>query len=390
MHFSRKAPGKIPRNPFKSCNIPKYFRFATDTGLTVCLTRSDYFLDGHSRKKKKVTMKRARPESNESDGDHPPKRVHLEDKKEDFYFRTFTDRSEPPTEIASKLSRLWDTHKSYTKIPIKLLSHVTHDWEKRQITTENEDSYIFKPGAKNGKYDNSIFIDDETRTRRLIGVGGSLLPGYLSWWGITTADWYATSEKGKELRRAIEELHKERIFAPHFLESPESSRYGGNSFKASFHTLIKKYKESRSDCKSKNVYLLKAGTLQYRYESCYVIMVCMEEDMERDPQLTAMSSIYGETIFKNNGCINKEGKIVNPRSVPSFRAKNLVKANYQEKEKQYYDYEEIAFAFYFQEDQEFLIPKNRVTMVKISHNDIYCIKRERKEEESGYICPDQQ
>ena len=333
-------------------------------------------------------MKRARCESDKSDGKYLPKRVNLEGDKEKLYFGIFTDISEPPLEIADKVESLWDAVDiPYTSIPIQNLSHATHTEEKNQILKEK--CCTFRPSPKNGRKDYSIFIDNKTGKRDEIGDGSRLLPGYLSWWGVNTAEWYDTDIRGKELRKAIDELHNEHIYVPNFLQSPESSSYGGYSLIVSFQDLIQHYKESRRNCRSKNVYLLKAGTLQYKYEHCYVIMVCMEEDRERDAQLAAMSSVYGENIFKSNGCINKEGKIVNLISVPSFRAQNLVKVKYREGETRY-EYEEIAFAFYFEEDQKFLIPKAEEKTVEVSHNDKFCIKKKWNEEESRYTCPDQQ
>ena len=72
-----------------------------------------------------------------------------------------------------------------------------------------------------------------------------------------------------------EELKRGRVFSEmaDYLKSEAHSRYGNNEFIVPFHGLMNSCKESRTDCRVKDVYLKLGGTLHYEYEVCYVIIM---------------------------------------------------------------------------------------------------------------------
>lgn len=281
----------------------------------------------------------------------------------------------------------WDQGKDYIRIPLKTLCHCTHNQEKSLIGGENKDKkakkYIFKPKTKCGRNDQSIKI----KRRRKIHVRSNenLFPGLLSWWGIHIKEWYRNDERGKQIKECVVKREKEKMYVAGYLRSVPTSRYGRNSFTISFQNLISCYKASRKDCKSGSVYLLKAGTLCYSYEHCYIIMVCMEED--RTDELKSFSSIYGEDIIEHNGCIDSEGKVTNPQITPYFRVQHLITDMYTKGSQLKFQYEEIGFAFYFKHQEDRLeCKRSMIKERKVKHIPKLCVKRKFNGETME--CPD--
>ena len=173
------------------------------------------------------------------------------------------------------LKKLWDEDKEYATIPIQELCHTTYKDNAEKIKRSDEDYYSFQPTMKT--------------------TAG--FPGHLSWWSIDVQHWYQT-DQGKKLRAAVRELERENIYAPHTIQATPTSRYGNYRFSISFEDIVTSYVSSRrKHCRSKNVYLLKAGTLVCNYEICYVIMVCMEDDRNEIDELNKMPILH----IINNG-----------------------------------------------------------------------------------------
>ena len=63
------------------------------------------------------------------------------------------------------------------------------------------------------------------------------------------------------------------------------------------------------DSDSKAVYLNRAGTLHYRYEICYVVMVVMEDDLQNS-DIGALQGMNSEPKFGHN-YMDGSGKIIN-------------------------------------------------------------------------------
>ena len=106
----------------------------------------------------------------------------------------------------------------------------------------------------------------------------------------------------------MKQLKRGRVFSEmaDYLKSEVHSRYGNNEFIVPFHSLMNSYKESRTDCRVKDVYLKLGGTLHYEYEVCYVIIMAMAKDITKK-SLKEMPSVYDEECFIHNGCIDKDG-----------------------------------------------------------------------------------
>ena len=66
--------------------------------------------------------------------------------------------------------------------------------------------------------------------------------------------------------------------------------------------------------------LKKAGTLHYKHEICYVIMVAMEGDVA----IQCFPSMYDEPCFQHNGLIDNNGKLSDKDAIPNFLIKHAL------------------------------------------------------------------
>ena len=268
-------------------------------------------------------------------------------------------------------------------LPILSLTHVTHNREAEQIR-QNDLVFVFKPRKKFGKtldrHDRSkkigeTFIKVDDGYKRIL-PDALVFPGYLSWWGISSQDSYK-SDHGRNFREALVKA-KERDYLKEagYLKIPPSSRYGNRGFIFSFQDLISGYKASRNHCKVKDVYLKKAGTLRYKREICYVIIVVMTDDLE-NKTIRELPSIFYEPCLDHNGCIDEDGKLINDRS-PSFKLKHPIESC---------NWESMAFAFYFPSSNNLLrLNKELGREVEVDHT--FCTsKRPRRHPPYDWVCP---
>ena len=261
-------------------------------------------------------------------------------------------------------------------ICINSLSHVTHDAEADSIR-EKPNTFIFNPKPKVGKSPRGK--DGKNRTYqqcgdklKIISTGNPVYPGWISWWGISS-----TNCRGTDIQRQVQELKKEepQLREANFLKDKPDSRYGKHEFIISFQDLLTSYTQSRTDCIDQKVCLKNAGTLRYKYEICYVIMLAMEGDVA----IQDFPSMYGEPLFQHNGLIDNNGRVIDRHITPNFILRHL----FTHYENHYHDFftgeakthyinhgwETLAFALFF--------PKNKV---------LECSSRLCNEEEIDH-CP---
>ena len=203
-----------------------------------------------------------------------------------------------------------------------------------------------------------------------------VFPGYLSWWGISSQDSYK-SDHGRNFREALVEAKKSTPYWKEagYLKIPPSSRYGNHGFIFSFQDLMNGYIAARNDGK---VYLKKAGTLRYKHEICYVIIVVMTEDLE-NKNIQELPSIFDEPCFDHNGCIDEDGNLINDRSL-SFKLKHPIES---------YSWESMAFAFYFPSSNDLLrLKKELGREVEVDHT--FCTStRQRRHPPYKWVCPNE-
>ena len=205
---------------------------------------------------------------------------------------------------------------------ITTLCHVTHQNEATSISatiaTDKSGKYQFLARPKKGKCgyyatDGSPLgesylcnlngsIPDENTVYEEVSSDQHLLPeGSYSWWGV---------------------------------EPVEESRYGSCKFSVSFGDLLRAFQKSHVKFGQKpSLKFRKAGTLRYRYEICYVILVHASTDNDQYirhlPPLTNR-----EEKFEFHDFLNDQGVVTNwQANDPIFRrAQND---------------ENVAFGFYF-------------------------------------------
>ena len=286
--------------------------------------------------------------------------------------------------------------KEDVSLPILSLSHITHN-QQAWLIRQSDSFFTFAPrqkvGKSLGKYDGSSVgktfkkLDSDGYVE--IPCSTSVFPGYLSWWGISCRELYETDPAGRKFREALDEIKYSNyyVYEADYLKSPPCSRYGNREFIFSLKDLMESYKQSRKDCKNKDVYLRKAGTLRYRCEVCYVVMVVMLKDLNDDP-IQAMPSIFDEPRFEHNGCINPDGRLLNDRP-PCFKMKHPFATFHNES----HSWESLAFAFYFsKQDQQLQCSKKYGREEEVEHPQGICTSKQPQPQSfpgqySPWLCP---
>ena len=297
------------------------------------------------------------------------------------YSQTHYDGSSPENGWLKVKSRLqihpiFNASKRAT-IPIYTLRHDTHLEQVFQIKPNEQQMrymYTFTPKPKCGKvYD----FEDEGSYRKVSGDrfqkikhDERVIEGNLSWWGVDTHSWY-NSHNGQAFGAAAASLRSERVFVSPFMFNPPESPYGDHGFAVSFKDLLNSYKESRTDImnvEDRAVFLRVGGTLRYRYEICYVVIVCTKYDKK----LECYPSLYTRSdLFDNKGLLLPSGQIkenffVSQEAI-NFKLKYAIKCV---PDRQYSSYEAPAFAFYYPEASNITYlkcPPSNVQEVQMAH-----------------------
>jgi hypothetical protein len=248
--------------------------------------------------------------------------------------------------------------KERTTIPIYQIRHVAHSWQTSDIEPdEGQTSYTFMPNPKYGKKNDEEEIasykkDSGIRFQK-IEHDERVLEGNLSWWEVDAYSWYKSDDVcGKKIGSVAGSLYTSNIYLSHFMSNPRESRYGQCGYVVNFKDLLKSYQQSRTDVvniSDRELYLRVGGTLRYRYEICYVVIVCTKHDkeMEQYPSLDTCPN-----IFDHNGLLFPSGKI-KPTFFESnetihfkIQGKHIIKCV---PKRQYSCYEAPAIAFYYPE-----------------------------------------
>lgn len=235
------------------------------------------------------------------------------------------------------------------KVPIHKVSHVTHDREAEGIKHTGA-YFTFKARQKCGK----AYIKDGRPLGESykevcpyqyeqIPETEPVLPGYYSWWGISLT---GVSE-AKKIRQAIErelKRHRYELSLADYLKDPPESRYGNNEFSTKLANILQSYWRSRQ-CRTREVYLKRGGTLRYRQEICYVIVICTKEDLDRLSDFPNLKPEETE-VFNSNGLLSENGSIKDYRAVPIFETEYPI----QSCNNQSCSWETMAFALYYPSD----------------------------------------
>lgn len=282
--------------------------------------------------------------------------------------------------LASGSKRLYEVHYKSTfvqchpwgeeikelSLPISHLCHVTHNKQAKEIIMRG--NFCFKTHQKPGKsyvgqqlgesyscvLDSSLLhsvLEPDTPCYKPIYDSELMFPGFYSWWGLAIDTSISQS------------LPREKMpaFLPGYLQQPPTSMYGGNAFISMFSNLLKSYASSRG-CSSTDIYMKIGGTLRYKHEIGYVVIVCTTNDLEELKDYAAITHAPS-TIFNTNGAIDSHGRLVNMSTVPIFTTGHINAAT---------SYETLNFAFYFREENFFVCSSDTINRCKIDHP--FCIR----------------
>lgn len=230
------------------------------------------------------------------------------------------------------------------KVAIHKVSHVTHDIEAEGIERTGT-HFTFKARQKCGK----AYIKDGRQLGESykevcpyeydqIPETEPVLPGYYSWWGISLT---GVSE-AKKVRQAIErKMKRHRYELADYLKDPPESHYGNNEFSTELTNILQYYQRSRQ-CYKRDVYLKRGGTLRYRQEICYVIVICTKEDLDRLSDFPNLNPEETE-VFNSNGLLSENGSIKDYRAVLTFETEYPIQSCNNDS----CSWETMAFALYF-------------------------------------------
>ena len=204
-------------------------------------------------------------------------------------------------------------------------------------------------------------IPDEDTRYQYVSEDQSLLPeGKYSWWGI----------------RALVD------------SSTDGCRYGGHVFTASFPYMLGQFRLAHTKGKkAPEISFKKAGTLRYKKEICYVILVCADNDnLEQIRDLPPVTKEDNKTI-SFDGMLDADGKVIYPEAKVSFNQQKFTDNNW----------EHVVFGFYFSpqcETDSLKLEKNEVKYDKDFHHNFctgtFQVKKEYLPHnyDKAWVCPD--
>ena len=277
----------------------------------------------------------------------------------------------------------------YPEIALDRLSHITHNKEALAIMS-GDGECKFNPKERYGKAykwdgspkgesfrDSFLNSEDEimpnikppSQLYMKIDDRTTLMPrGFYSWWGISVPSEYS------QLCSIPNES------CPSYLQSPQDSQYGNKSFSIELSRLLQCYQTSHEDEKP-DVYLLRGGTLRYKHEVCYVIIVCTESHRHSEPLKEYPAIKPGaknlvvdfKKLTDDNGIVKDYSGKCRPIFTPQY-------LNTSE------TWESVAFAFYFNRRGGRLIcPSDAVDLEDIEHSR--CFKKRQFQEFEKWRCP---
>ena len=296
------------------------------------------------------------------------------------------------------------------KFSTNVLCHVTHNEHAEEIRPNRLDRYhyTFKPKQELGKeyiydgrplgetYLNTVSFWNLTEFPEFIGIPITpdqmkyqkipgtvpVLPGYYSWWGISLED-----QLPQQAIDAVRALEQHGTYVAGYVKCPPESTYGNNVFCVSFYNLLKSYANSRQ-CSMSKIHLKVGGTLRYRYEVCYVTIICTEDDLETFSKFNDFKhkDILVNRVLEPNGLVGQDGRVVDPRAVPTFSPNYVI--NYYSGTRKSISWEGIAFALYFPDgDLTLRCPTAVIEERSIRHE--LCISKQPPTNPQGmeWVCP---
>ena len=252
-------------------------------------------------------------------------------------------------------------HSEPLYIPVSQLCHMTH-WEQGRHIMRN---HQFETNSKVGKslkerdIENGCYRGESYHFKRgdlvtpnehmlyeRIPPLGQVIPGCYTWWGLHVEN----------------PPHGPQDTLPNYLKTPPNSIYGSMAFVISFHDILESYASARNCSSHKKVCLRVGGTMRYKHEIAYVIIVCTTSDEKELFRYDTVTSC-GEPI-DIQGLVNENGVIVDNTRAPLFTTKY---------HNTFDSYETLNFAFYFPKQHDFKCSSHAIQVKDVKHSG--CIRK---------------
>lgn len=240
-----------------------------------------------------------------------------------------------------------------SNIPVERLCHVTHRRIVKKIHPSDRSPYTFKARPKMGKcavyrewtLDGSPLghsyrtqLDGANPTPETIysfvPMRDFFLPeGSYSWWSIDTPD------------------------------AREQSMYGSCMFSVGFPVMLRQFRLAHG---AEDLIFKKYGTLRYKKEICYIIIICASnDDLQHVSDLPPVTEEGGHVTL--DGMLDAEGRLI----------KDDAKFTYNKWSYSDWHWEHLVFGFYFSPNSlnnSFSIPDKEVKYTPNIPHD-YCIRK---------------
>ena len=232
------------------------------------------------------------------------------------------------------------------------ISHITHT--KNIDEMDNDSHYCFQPKKKYGKCGYEVMdgsplgesyrcglthIKVPTPQTRYTPVTqeDQLLPdGYYIWWGTSTTD---------------------------------SSMYGNGKLTTNLRSALGTFKFGQTHDLDSDLFLRVGGTLRYKKEICYVIIVHTEA--EATDEIKRLPPLHDSDHFRLNGFLHEDGRV----DWKSDAAPEFISRSYDNRSTDYF-----TFAFYFNDcDSSLNLKKEKVIKSSVRHNK--CVRKFKVKQE---------
>ena len=265
------------------------------------------------------------------------------------------------------------------EVTVEKLCHITHDEEYKEITKDTK--YVFKPRQKFGKvgYRNhfreqvgksyvrcdvpSALPPNYQTDYRCVREDEEILPGYYIWWSIDHSC-IPTMDLTKTIRSGY--------YSSEPFQTPIKSHYGNHKITCNIRELLQCYQNAYGSPLPRIEFRC-GGTLRYRNEICYVVIVCAEENLSKEE-----FPVMWEEVLKDG--YGSDGKVESVK-LPQVIIRNgilgyYVGDNFRDRKTTFYSWDTYAFAFHFPDETFTLEPKSdEIFHETVQHDGYKCPKR---------------
>ena len=293
-----------------------------------------------------------------------------------FYPNQFT--TERPQGIGGEWRKFYDGEEQKNVkdicVPILQLAHITHNAEAHQIGTDL--SFQFRVAPKYGRPGmGSCMWNPDINGFVPIDQKTNLFPGNYSWWSPYAHNYHLprdhlNRENCRSPAQIAQIIPQGDYYVANYLKHPPESIYGNCVFHCSLTELLIAYGESRF---SHEIFIKIGGTLRYRGEICFVLIVCTENDALDFPPLRT-----NDEYFKTNGLIDNHGKVMDRKAIANFHPRHIIQWSREYKKKVNHSYITAAFAFYYPD--RLAVKREWCGTAEIRSHTVeyeYCLKQEK-------------